>query len=201
VHTRPQRSNAVTVESVVVVYLPWAELCQYPFCSCDLRLGIHREFNGKDPVVYYLLPLLVINARRGIAVDLEVSNSIVLTRQFGIAKVSTIRGGFVNVARHCRDCVGSLWSCQGRTALGMWRASLPVEAQNSSLLNREKGPLFHKPHGRRLHVEDTSRVHRWPPSLSLGKPYCGVRCWRQTNPIVGFWKSLHLVGSKIFPFW
>jgi hypothetical protein len=40
------------------------------------------------------------------------------------------------------------------------KSLVPVEAQNSSLLNREKGPLFHKPHGRRLHVEDTSRVHR-----------------------------------------
>jgi hypothetical protein len=78
---------------------------------------------------------MVINARRGIAVDLEVLDPIVLTRHFGIAKVSTISGGFANVARHCRDCVGSLWSCQGRTALWMWRASLPVLAENSSLLN------------------------------------------------------------------
>jgi hypothetical protein len=59
---------------------------------------------------------MVINARRGIAVDLEVSDSIVLTPHFGIAKVSTISGGFANVARHCRDCVGSLWSCQGRNS-------------------------------------------------------------------------------------
>ena len=146
-----------------------------PIFFLRLRISIHREFNGKDLFVYYLLRLQVINARRGGAIIRSLGFDRCNTAVWHCEgwKVSTIRGGFVTVARHFRDWVGSLWSCQGRTAPWMWRASLP-HAGNSSLFDWEKGPLFHKSHGLRAHVEGTSMVHRGATSLSLGKPCCGV---------------------------